>query len=148
MPTLLDQTQFSLCCFILGDGASHLRAFSIAISPAATIDAFRQMIRQRNERDFNIAEIDDRELTLWKVSIPLTEIAAKLGDVRDLEAIDGIRQLGPGQTISEAFEDPPLVGHLHVIVQTPVSSESQYIFPTLCSVPHHRNAQRSAIEFW
>jgi hypothetical protein len=69
------------------------------------------------------------------VSILLTEIAAKLGDVRDLEAIDGIRQLEPWQTISEAFEDPPLVGHLHVIVQPPVSSESQYIFPTLVLNP-------------
>lgn len=148
MPTLLDQPQISLCCFILGDEASHLRTFFVAVSPVATIDVFRQMIRQRNERDFNKADIDDRHLTLWKVSIPLTEIAAKLGNVRHLEAIDGIRQLGPDQTISEAFEDPPLVGHLHVIVQPPVSSESRYIFPTLCSVPHRRNAQRSAIEFW
>jgi hypothetical protein len=85
------------------------------------------MIWQRNEQTFNEAHIDDRLLNLWKVSIPLTEMVAKLQDVRHLEAMDGIQKLPPYQTISGhmgASEGPPLRNHLHVIVQPPVSSKS------------------------
>jgi hypothetical protein len=145
MQTLMDQPQILLHCFIFGDEASASRTFTIAVSPAARFEDVRKMIRQRNEQTFNEAHIDDRDLNLWKVSIPLTEMVAKLQDVRHLEAIDGIQRLQPYQTISGhmgAFEGSPPGDHLHVIVQPPVSSESQYIFPTLVLSPHRRNAQR------
>jgi hypothetical protein len=128
MQTLMDQPQILLRCFIFGDEASISRTFTIAVSPAATFEDVRKMIRQRNEQTFNEAHIDDRDLNLWKVSIPLTEMVAKLQDVRHLEAMDGIQILPPHQTISghmAAFEASPPGDHLQVIVQPPVSSESQ-----------------------
>jgi hypothetical protein len=73
---------------------------------------------------FDFAGIRSHHLTLWKVSIPLTEMAAKLPDVRHLAAMDGIQRLDPDQTISGHFEGPPIEDRLHVIVQPPIPSES------------------------
>jgi hypothetical protein len=97
------------------------------MSPAARIDDFRQMIWQETRIPFEPAGIRSHHLTLWKVSIPLTEMAAKLPDVRHLEAMDGIQRLDPDQTISghmRAFEGPPIEDRLHVIAQPPIPSES------------------------
>jgi len=59
--------------------------------------------------------IEPQELTLRLVSIPKSDIEAKLGSI----SVDEGKKLSPLDELADTFMTPPLRRHLHIIVQPP-----------------------------
>src|ERR1700720_3386894 len=90
------------------------RVFPVKVPKAASVGELRKAIWEKNKHKFD--DIDASSLTLWKVSIADEELDSKVD-----EGLVGGTKLRDLAQLSQVFSDPPKPGHLHIIVQRPIS---------------------------
>ncbi|KAG0342727.1 hypothetical protein BG000_002072 [Podila horticola] len=82
----------SLFCLVDGEATSN--AFSIKISSNDTVDDLKNLIKARKTNDFS--DIDADKLTLWRVSIPITDDDDEIPIM--LNNVTGNRKTRPSDT--------------------------------------------------
>ncbi|CAG8681917.1 7737_t:CDS:2 [Dentiscutata erythropus] len=114
-----------LGCFVLGVGTSF--TFDIHNDEIKTVSHFKEAIKKNREKIFENVEPDD--LRIWKVNISTREDNDKLKILRDRphEKIDVKQELGgeellPLWNITNCFPNELPEEHIHVIVQTPITT--------------------------
>ena len=106
----MSDSDLGINCCLLGDEYNNM--FHVKIPRNQLIDTLRDAIKARGT---TMKDIDANSLILYKVSILLTPELA--GVVAELGP-DGV-WLNPARTLSEAFDDGLLYGHVHVVIKTP-----------------------------
>ncbi|OAQ35724.1 hypothetical protein K457DRAFT_27398 [Linnemannia elongata AG-77] len=103
--------------FCLVDGESTSNAFPVGIEPTNTIGDLKEFIKVKKTPEFNDIAAD--KLTLWRVSIPITddddEVPLLLNNVTDKDK----KKLGPATRLSKVFLDSLPEETINVIVQRP-----------------------------
>ena len=111
-----DDNETILYCWILGDDPVQ-GVFAVSVGKNATVVDLKSKICQTNPH--SLANVDHKNLRLWKVSIPEQELASVLGPLRYPQEIeDAIRLDSPLAAILEYFQTLPR-RHLHIIVTRP-----------------------------
>ncbi|KAG0311177.1 hypothetical protein BG000_006754, partial [Podila horticola] len=109
-------TDIRLTLFCLVDGASTFNAFSINISSNDTVDDLKNLIKARNTNAFS--DVDANKLTLWCVSIPITddddEISIMLNNVTSNK-----KRLHPVTRLLKVFPEELPEETVHIIIQRP-----------------------------
>ncbi|KAG0006762.1 hypothetical protein BGZ65_004165, partial [Modicella reniformis] len=95
------------------------RAFSIDITKANTIGELKKAIKIMNENTFK--DVDAKELTLWKVLVPITEVEEDPSIHLDNQTER--RKFDPTARLSELFTEEPAKGTVHIIVEPPKDTE-------------------------
>lgn len=108
-----------LFCLVYGDTPSK-HAFSIKILKTDTIDVLKRLIK--NKKSPKLDHFTADELELWKVNIPMSELATLDGNF-DKDKYIGNGSLSPFSDIGDIFLGPPARKHLHIIVQIPTTAE-------------------------
>ncbi|KAI9240171.1 MAG: hypothetical protein BYD32DRAFT_459061 [Podila humilis] len=107
-------TDNRLSLFCLVDGGSASNVFPVKLSPDDFIGDLKKLIKV--EKTNNLSDVDADKLTLWHVSIPITddddEVPILLNDVTR----DKKKKLGPAIEISEVFEVQPPKKTIHIII--------------------------------
>jgi Crinkler effector protein N-terminal domain len=116
----------SLWCWILGENPPRLRVFLVKLSHEATVDELKKVIKEACSVKFR--QIFAHTLDLYKVSIPLVDIDKKLEHIQDPKDIASAVKLQPLDDLSNVFRDPPAHNHVHIIVQSPITSECWQLF--------------------
>ncbi|KAG0277030.1 hypothetical protein BGZ95_006653 [Linnemannia exigua] len=109
-------TYTPLTLFCLVDNEVTAQAFSVEIDRTKTVDHLRDLIKAKQSPDFD--DIVAKSLTLWCVSIPITEddeIPKLLSNVIGKEK----KKLGPATLLSKVFPEELPEETVHVIVQRP-----------------------------
>ncbi|KAF9398197.1 hypothetical protein BGZ94_006079, partial [Podila epigama] len=105
----------TLLCLVDGDATSQ--AFPLTILSSETVGELRKLIKAENAVDFT--DVDAKNLTLWRVSIPIIEdndeLPILLNNVPDNER----KKLGPATRISKVFPEDLPEETVHIIVQRP-----------------------------
>jgi hypothetical protein len=100
-----------LNCLILGQDPKHI--FSVKIARTESISTLKEAIKEKKNA---FRHIDADTLTVWQVSI-LDD--GSLGrNLREINISDE-SSLRPTQKLSGLFSEPPIEGHLHVVVAPP-----------------------------
>ncbi|KAL4061796.1 hypothetical protein V8B97DRAFT_1878730 [Scleroderma yunnanense] len=110
-----------LNCWVRGDEIE--RIFPVKISGEAPVGDLKEVIKNKKSVDFR--DIDANNLALYNVSVPCNEDLA--GNVERL-TLD--QEVYPWQTLSDIYTDPPLPGHLHIVIEPPSSELST----SLCEI--------------
>ncbi|KAF9307972.1 hypothetical protein BG003_011801 [Podila horticola] len=109
-------TDSCLTLFCLVDGASTFNAFCIKISSNDTVHDLKKLIKTENTNDFS--DIDASKLTLWRVSIPITddddEIPIMLNNVNSNK-----KRLHPAICLLKVFPEGLPEETVHIIIQRP-----------------------------
>jgi hypothetical protein len=119
----------SLNCWVIGRAPPSKHFFPLQIGKRMTVAALREAIKLQG--NIQLTGKDAKSLDIWKVSVALEDIDAKLGTVRlgnDLGV--GGKKLAPRQLLSRIFSDPPAVASLHIIADSP-GGEPQWLLPSL-----------------
>ncbi|KAG0068454.1 hypothetical protein BGZ89_004695 [Linnemannia elongata] len=107
----------SLTLFCLVDGESTSNAFPVGIESTKTFGDLKEFIKVKKTPEFN--DIAANKLTLWRVSIPITddddEVPLLLNNVTDKDK----KKLGPATHLSKVFLDSLPEMTINVIVQRP-----------------------------
>ncbi|KAF9299830.1 hypothetical protein BGZ74_008605 [Mortierella antarctica] len=110
-------TDNHLTLFCLVDGDTTSQTFSVEIDPTKTVDGLRKAIKTEIPGTFN--GIDGKDLTLWQVSIPITddndEIPILLDNVTNVVK----KKLSPATRLSKVFPGELMEETVHIIVQRP-----------------------------
>ncbi|RUS15037.1 hypothetical protein BC937DRAFT_92978 [Endogone sp. FLAS-F59071] len=107
----------SLFCLVRGE--SPQRAFKVRISKHDNVSDLKDLIKEESQNDFR--DIDARNLTLWKVNIPIPtdddekEVLANL-TLEDNEE-EGVQELVPTWKIRNAFPGELEEDTIHIIVK-------------------------------
>jgi len=117
---------FELKYWILGSKTVSEQVSTVRIAGTRTVSALKKEI-VLNESTF--VGMAASSLKIWKVSIPMENLA-KLENIR-LRSKDGIEELASRQRLTTFFPNPPVEGHLHIIVQPP-SSEYKVSWCQMC----------------
>lgn len=103
-------TDNHLTLFCLVDGEANSNAFSIKVPSDDTVDNLRKLIKAENAV---------KNLTIWRVSIPVSddndEIPIRLKNIADKDMIN----LGPVTRVSKVFPEDLPEETVHIIVQRP-----------------------------
>lgn len=106
-----------LTLFCLVDGESTSNAFPVGIESTKTFGDLKEFIKVKKTPEFNDIAAD--KLTLWRVSIPITddddEVPLLLNNVTDKDK----KKLGPATRLSKVFLDSLPEMTINVIVQRP-----------------------------
>ncbi|KAG0197378.1 hypothetical protein BGX28_009119, partial [Mortierella sp. GBA30] len=108
-------TDNHLSLFCLVDGEATAYAFSVKILSSDTVDDLKKLIKAENAVDFT--DVDAKNLTLWRVSIPVVQADKHKPVV--LNEFDSATELDPTDDIADVFPDKPPKKTIHVIVQRP-----------------------------
>ena len=112
-----------------GDDPHHV--FDVEIGSKTFVSTLRKAIKAEAIDVFR--DVAPRNIVLWKVSIPIDPNLAKNIDelclVREHERIPSLR---PEQKLSEIFSDPPVEGHIHIVVKPPPPSGPDGRFGYTC----------------
>ncbi|KAI7819293.1 hypothetical protein BC939DRAFT_505810 [Gamsiella multidivaricata] len=101
-------------CLVEEDPAA--KAFSFKNIPSSdTIDDLRKRIKAEKANDFH--DIDANNLTLWRVSVPLTDDEEELPII--LDTLNEKKKLRPTTRLSKVFTEEPSEEVIHIIVQLP-----------------------------
>ncbi|KAG0195405.1 hypothetical protein BGX33_003418, partial [Mortierella sp. NVP41] len=119
--------------FCLIDGEPQSNAFSVKVTPADTVDDLKKLIKAEKSVDFE--HVDANNLTLWRVSIPITddddEISILLDNVNDKDK----KKLGPATRLSKVFPEELPEETIHIIVQRPPQVQVHAPVPARASTP-------------
>ena len=105
---------------VLGDDPRHV--FPVKVATIESVGALREAIKDKKKNVFQ--HVDADALVLWKVSIPVDRNLK--GEINNLELPDE-ESLSPVEELSEIFSGVPIRKHLHIIVRSPPTSESQML---------------------
>ncbi|KAJ3498893.1 hypothetical protein NLJ89_g10162 [Agrocybe chaxingu] len=103
----------SLNCWLFGDDVEEV--FTIKISPTENVSILKSMIKEENAFSFPA-----KELSLWKVSLPLDDLNSTLSNLQ----LDDYLKLSSRKKLSTFFEDAD-AECLHIIVKCPKSADNQ-----------------------
>ncbi|KAG0259089.1 hypothetical protein BGZ95_004795 [Linnemannia exigua] len=107
----------TLLCLVDGEATSQV--FPLTIPSSETVGELRKLIKAENAVDFT--DVDAKNLTLWRVSIPIIEdndeLPVLLNNVPDKER----KKLGPATRLSKVFPEDLPEDTVHVIIQRPPS---------------------------
>ncbi|KAG0359964.1 hypothetical protein BGX24_005663, partial [Mortierella sp. AD032] len=119
----------TLLCLV--DGEATSQAFPLTIPSSETVGELRKLIKAENAVDFT--DVDAKNLTLWRVSIPIIEdndeLPILLNNVPDKER----KKLGPATRLSKVFPEDLPEETVHVIIQRPPSVPA--LVPARASTP-------------
>lgn len=115
---------FKLNYWVLGDDSSRQHIPTICVGKKVTVNALKKAILVKEKH--TLRGMAAKSLDIWKVSIAVEDLDAKLADMRLQDnPCYGVEKLDPRRPLTGAFPDPPADGHLHILVQPP-SSEYEY----------------------
>ncbi|KAH7883441.1 hypothetical protein F5I97DRAFT_1815674 [Phlebopus sp. FC_14] len=103
-------------CWVRGQDLSTV--FSVEIAPTKTVSILKRAIKDENLT--RLRDIDANGLALYKVSILEKDLEETVKGL----AFDHGEPLLATATLSEVFPDAPRGGHVHIIVEAPLSSQS------------------------
>ena len=103
----------TLNCWVSGENP-HDKVFPIVVntSEVNTVGRLKDLIKEKQSRTF--ANVDSREMKLWKVDIPLNNISTV--DTK-LSVNDKDKRLSPLDEISEIFANQPPQKHIHLYIE-------------------------------
>ncbi|KAF9556637.1 hypothetical protein EC968_008102 [Mortierella alpina] len=104
-----------LTLFCLVDGETLSRAFSVKIQSNDSVDDLKETIKAKKAHDSS--DIDANSLTLWKVSVPVSDDEEEAPFM--LDTLSEKKKLNPRIDISTVFGDEPLKKSDLVVVQRP-----------------------------
>ncbi|KAF9178796.1 hypothetical protein BGZ50_007463 [Haplosporangium sp. Z 11] len=113
--------------FCIVDGKPTSRIFSVKIASDETVDDLRKLIKTKYAVEFK--DVDANDLTLWQVSIPVTEDDDELPI--KLDALNEKKKLEPIDDLSDVFVEKLPKDSIHIIVQRPPREP----YPTRTSTP-------------
>ncbi|KAF9272527.1 hypothetical protein BGZ68_002332, partial [Mortierella alpina] len=106
-----------LTLFCLVEGEATSQAFSVDIDKTKTVDHLKKFIKTEIPDTFN--GVDAKDLTVWRVSIPIIEdndeLPILLNNVPEKER----KKLGPATRLSRVFPEDLPEETVHIIVQRP-----------------------------
>ncbi|KAF9929835.1 hypothetical protein BGZ75_001334, partial [Mortierella antarctica] len=105
-----------LALFGLVDGEDPSQGFPLSISSTATVGDLKEIIKAKMTPRFD--DVAAKELTLWRVSIPLLDDA---GDelLICLETLTDKKMLRPATDLADVFQKTPPKKTIHILVQRP-----------------------------
>jgi hypothetical protein len=109
----------TLNCLVWGDNPQE-NVFTVDINEGKLVSHLKKAIKAEQPKTF--ANIDSKNLKLWKVDMPIDKPATELSlvntkmDVSLKEGFPNVNPLLPMDEISECFSTPTKK-HIHVIVQ-------------------------------
>ncbi|KAF9276351.1 hypothetical protein BGZ74_003672, partial [Mortierella antarctica] len=109
-------TDNHLSLFCLVDGESTSNAFPVEVESTKTIGDFKKLIKVEKANDFS--DVDADKLTLWRVSIPITDDDDELPILLNNVTSDK-KKLGPATRLSKVFPAELPEETVHIIVQRP-----------------------------
>jgi hypothetical protein len=113
----------SLHCYFLGDNPSNI--FAVEIEETKNVAILKDAIKENNST--LLKDVDARNLILWKVDLPDTNLKKDLDDI----ILDDNNSLSPLDYLSEVFLAPTPKGL--------TSDKSENIHPPPPSVPNIRH---------
>ncbi|KAF9310445.1 hypothetical protein BG003_008544 [Podila horticola] len=114
--------------FCLQNGESASSVFPVNLSPDDSIGNLKKLIKTEKAPEFDDIAAD--KLTLWRVSIPITdgdELPILLDNVADKDK----KKLRPVTRLSKVFPANIPEETINIIVQRPPSATSAELFPTV-----------------
>ncbi|KAG0341565.1 hypothetical protein BG004_005991 [Podila humilis] len=112
-------TEKLLTLFCVVDGETAFKAFSVKILSTDYVDHLKKAIKANKAIDFS--DVDANELTLWRVSIPITDDDDEIPILLNNVSSDK-KKLRPTDDLSEIFVEPPRKKTIHIIVRRPAPS--------------------------
>jgi hypothetical protein len=109
----MSDSNIYISCWILGDEPE--RRFSVHISPEATVDGLKDVIKEKKRVAFD--GIDANTLDLYSISVARDDLQMELKNI-NLKSFKN-KRLWWADKLSQVFPDPPTDGHLHIIVIHP-----------------------------
>ncbi|CAB4434128.1 unnamed protein product [Rhizophagus irregularis] len=122
----------TLSCLVVGENP-YENAFNVKVNKTETVSELKKPIKEENTQSF--ANVDAKDIKLWKVDISLEEENEKLDlvntkiNVNIKEELGGVELL-PLSKISKYFHSQPADEHIHIIVQRPVETKEVYCTAT------------------
>lgn len=105
----------TLCCLIHGNNISA--AFPVKVDNDKTIGELKKIIKDENSNEF--FGVDAKNLTLWKVEIPVNDDDKE--EIKQLILQDNQKTKLLGiRYIEDYWTDSPLKRCIHIIVEPPV----------------------------
>ncbi|KAF8923608.1 hypothetical protein BGZ58_002744, partial [Dissophora ornata] len=108
-------TRLTLFCLVDGDTTSH--AFPLSASTTFTVGELKELIKSKKTNDFS--DVDADKLTLWRVSIPITDDDDESPILLSNVANNDKKKLGPATDVAEVFSDGVPRKTVNVVVQRP-----------------------------
>ena len=110
--TQMFDSDITICCWVLGD--EYYEVFPVEIPGNKSVAHLKRAIKAENPT--TMKDIDAKKLILYAVSVPHTpQLAQRVAELR----LDGLGLNSHLGTLSEAFDDGLLDGHVHVVIKTP-----------------------------
>ncbi|KAF9920918.1 hypothetical protein BGZ67_000908, partial [Mortierella alpina] len=104
-----------LTLFCLVDGEATSNAFSVKVPSSDTVDDLRKLIKTEIPDTFT--GVDAKDLTLWRVSIPMTRHNNELTILFNNISKEEKEKLHPADDLSDVFDEQPCKKTIHIIVQ-------------------------------
>jgi hypothetical protein len=129
----------TLSCLVVGENP-YENAFNVKVNKTETVSELKKPIKEENTQSF--ANVDAKDIKLWKVDISLEEENEKLDlvntkiNVNIKEELGGVELL-PLSKISKYFHSQPADEHIHIIVQRPVETKEVY-----CTATYGRKSKK------
>ena len=122
----------TLSCLVVGENP-YENAFAVEIDTTKLVSFFKDAIKEKNTQAF--ANVDAKDIKLWKVDISLEEENEKLELVNTKINVNikedlGGEELPPLSKISKHFTSQPTDEHIHIIVQRPVETKEVHCTAT------------------
>src|SRR5436305_5259472 len=122
----------TLSCLVAGENP-YDNAFNVKVNKTEAVSELRDAIKEKNTQAF--ANVDAKDIKLWKVDISLEEPNEKLKLVNEKinvnikDELEG-EELKPLSKISKHFPSQPADEHIHIIVQRPVETKEVHCTAT------------------
>ncbi|KAG0285650.1 hypothetical protein BGZ97_007715, partial [Linnemannia gamsii] len=107
-------TDNPLTLFCLVGGEARCQAFSVDIDASKTVDHLKKFIKAEKTNNFSDADAD--QLTLWRVSVAITDDDEELPIL--LDSVNK-KKLGPATRISKVFTEELPEETIQIIVKRP-----------------------------
>ncbi|KAG0027221.1 hypothetical protein BGZ81_005785 [Podila clonocystis] len=117
--------------FCLVDGESTSSAFPIKVSPDDSIGDLKKLIKAEIPDTFN--GVDAKDLTLWRVSLPITDDDDEIPILLNYVTSDK-KKLGPATRLSKVFPEKLAEEAVHIIAQRPSQSRSDDLHPEVAAL--------------
>ncbi|KAK3811659.1 MAG: hypothetical protein J3R72DRAFT_463131 [Linnemannia gamsii] len=124
-------SRINLFCVV--DGEPQLKAFSVKVTPADTVDDLKDLIKAKNPATFD--GVDAKDLALWLASVPVA--TANKHNPVVLSKIRSPTELYPTQEISDVFRGKLPKDTIHIIVRRPPQGIHTLLKPIRLSLLDH-----------
>jgi hypothetical protein len=114
-----------LNCLVLGDDPCHI--FPIKINTTESVGTLKEAIKDKKRHAFQ--HVDADTLVLWKVSVP--NVQTPTGNPANFDLPDERSLLSATDRLSKVFSGGPKEGHIHIVVNSPMSGECMSCSPLL-----------------